>query len=60
MELVFPSLVPHAWSYKEANGIETRTCTICGQHEELDLGCGFAGEMWMTERNGDRAKHPAA
>ena len=44
----------HVW---REDGDDTRTCTVCGQKDELDYGGGCAGSMWISIQDGDRAKH---
>lgn len=56
--ILFPPDV-HTWTYTDKHGTEFRTCTVCGQHEELDPGCGMCSSAWMVEISGDKNKHLA-
>ncbi len=56
---LFPERTPHEWVERdvEISGFPYRTCTVCGREEELDLGSGMCGPVWMMELDGDQTKH---
>lgn len=48
---IFPSA--HAWRYDDSAG--TRTCPICGQHEELETD--IVSSNWNMLRQGNKDAH---
>lgn len=59
IERLFPARTPHEWVERdeEISGFPYRTCSVCGREEELDLGSGMCGPVWMMEVEGDKTKH---